>query len=151
MDLAVLVHDAVADARATSPERSIGLDAGEPAVVSGDSHLLHQVLANLIRNALVHTPAGTAIEVSVTQDDDAVSVTVRDHGPGLPAASREDIFDRFWRSEGGRERGKAGAGLGLSIVREIVVSHGGTVSAADASDGGAVFIVRLPKSPAAAA
>jgi two-component system OmpR family sensor kinase len=146
VDLAVLARDAVADARATAPERSIGLEESESAILSGDSHLLHQVLANLMRNALVHTPAGSAIEVSVEQDDETVTATVRDHGPGLPAASDEDIFDRFWRAEGGRERGKAGAGLGLSIVREIVVSHGGTVSGANARDGGAVFVVHLPKS-----
>ena len=150
VDLAALARDAVADARATAPERSIGLEESESAVLSGDAHLLHQVLANLMRNALVHTPAGTAIEVSVEQDDDTVTVKVRDHGPGLPAVSEEDIFERFWRAEGGRERGKAGAGLGLSIVREIVVSHGGTVSAANAPDGGAVFVVRLPKSPPSA-
>jgi two-component system OmpR family sensor kinase len=146
VDLAVLARDAVADARATAPERPIGLEAGESAIVSGDEHLLHQVLANLMRNALVHTPAGTAIEVAVLQNENTVTVRVRDHGLGLPTGSEEDIFDRFWRAEGGRERGKAGAGLGLSIVREIVVSHGGAVSAADASDGGAVFSVRLPKS-----
>ncbi|HEY3758630.1 MAG TPA: HAMP domain-containing sensor histidine kinase [Solirubrobacteraceae bacterium] len=146
VDLAVLARDAVADARATAPERSIDLQADAPAVVSGDSHLLHQVLANLMRNALVHTPAATGVDVAVTQDDDTVTARVRDHGRGLPAGSHEDIFDRFWRAEGGRERGKAGAGLGLSIVREIVVAHGGHVSAENAPDGGAVFSVRLPKS-----
>jgi two-component system OmpR family sensor kinase len=150
VDLAVLARDAVADARATAPERSIDLVLDAPAVVLGDSHLLHQVFANLMRNALVHTPAGAGIEVSVAQDDDAVTVTVRDHGSGLPVGSQEDIFDRFWRAEVGRERGKAGAGLGLSIVREIVVSHRGAVSATDATGGGAAFVVRLPKAPPAA-
>jgi two-component system, OmpR family, sensor kinase len=69
---------------------------------------------------------------------------VRDHGPGLPAGDPEALFERFWRAEGGRERGKAGAGLGLAIVVAIVDAHGGTVSAADASGGGAVFSVVLP-------
>ncbi len=122
------------------------LDAPASALVWGDSHQLHQVLANLMRNALVHTPADTAIEVSVREDAGDVTVSVRDHGPGLPAGSHERLFERFWRAEGGRERGKAGAGLGLAIAREIVAAHRGTIGAADADGGGAAFVVRLPKS-----
>ena len=110
-------------------------------MVLGDAHQLRQVFANLLRNALVHTPAGTPIEVGVGLADASVRVDVRDHGPGLPAGDPAALFERFWRAEGGRERGKAGAGLGLAIVAAIVDAHGGTVSAADAPDGGAVFSV----------
>jgi two-component system OmpR family sensor kinase len=145
VDLASMAGDVVADARATAPRRAISLEAPGSALVWGDSHQLHQVLANLMRNALVHTPAETAIEVTVSEGGDAVAVTVRDHGPGLPAASREWLFERFWRAEGGRERGKAGAGLGLAIAREIVVAHRGTIDAEDADGGGAAFVVRLPR------
>jgi two-component system, OmpR family, sensor kinase len=147
VDLAVLASDAVKDARATAPERPILLSAPGPAVVSGDPHQLRQVLANLMRNALVHTSAQTPIEVSVGQDDENVTVSVRDHGPGLPVASPERVFDRFWRAGGGRERGRAGAGLGLSIVGGVVKAHHGQVSALNAPGGGALFIVRLPKAP----
>jgi two-component system OmpR family sensor kinase len=122
---------------------SSSLDGG--AVVLGDAHQLRQVFANLLRNALVHTPAGTPIEVGVGSDAaGSVRVDVRDHGPGLPDGDPAALFERFWRAEGGRERGKAGAGLGLAIVAAIVDAHGGTVSAADAVDGGAVFSVVLP-------
>ena len=76
--------------------------------------------------------------------DDSVRLEVRDHGRGLPAGDSDALFERFWRSEGGRERGKGGAGLGLAIVAGIVAAHGGTVSAENAPDGGAVFTVRLP-------
>jgi len=76
-----------------------------------------------------------------------VTLTVRDHGPGLPDGEPERLFDRFWRAEGGRERGRAGAGLGLSIVGTIVDMHGGRVTAGNADDGGAVFAVVLPKAP----
>jgi two-component system, OmpR family, sensor kinase len=145
VDLSVLARDAVEDAHAIAPERPIDLDAREAAVVCGDSHRLRQVLANLLRNALVHTPAATSIEVSVAQDEQTVTVSVRDHGPGLPDTSPERLFDRFWRAEGGRERGKAGAGLGLSIVGTVVDAHGGRVSAANADGGGARFTVVLPK------
>jgi two-component system OmpR family sensor kinase len=142
LDLAALARDAVDDARATAPKRAIDLRA-EPARISGDAHQLRQVLANLLRNALVHTPEGTPIEVSVTAGD-VVRLEVRDHGPGLPTDDAGELFERFWRAEGGRERGKGGAGLGLAIVAGIVDAHGGRVSAANAPDGGAVFTVRLP-------
>jgi len=144
VDLAALASDAVEDARATAPERPITLTASGPAFVSGDSDQLHQVLANLVRNALVHTPPGTPIEVMVSQDGANVRVSVRDHGPGLPDASPERLFDRFWRAEGGRERGKAGAGLGLAIVGGVVEAHHGQVSAQNAPGGGALFTVLLP-------
>jgi two-component system OmpR family sensor kinase len=141
-----LVSDAVDDARVTAPDRSITLhgDPGADAVVTGDAHALRQVLANLLRNALVHTPAGTAIEVTVA-DGDQVMVEVRDHGPGLPDGDPRRLFERFWRAEAGRRRGKGGAGLGLAIVGEIVDAHGGSVEAANAEGGGARFVVRLPR------
>jgi two-component system, OmpR family, sensor kinase len=144
VDLAALARDAVKDARATAPERPISVSGADEAIVSGDPHQLQQVLANLIRNALVHTPAGTAIEVSVANGERAATVSVRDHGPGLPGDAGERLFDRFWRAEGGRERGRAGAGLGLAIAREIVSAHDGAISAGNAPDGGAVFLVSLP-------
>ena len=115
-----------------------------PCGVTGDADQLRQVLANLLRNALVHTPAGTPIEVSVERDDGVVRLQVRDHGPGLPTDEADALFERFWRAEGGRERGKDGAGLGLAIVAGIVDGHDGTVTAANAPGGGAAFEVRLP-------
>ncbi len=143
VDLSVLARDAVDDARATAPEREIELQAS-PVRVTGDADQLRQVLANLLRNALVHTPAGTPIEVSVERDDGIVRLAVRDHGPGLPTDEADALFERFWRAEAGRERGKDGAGLGLAIVAGIVEGHDGTVTAANAPGGGAEFEVRLP-------
>jgi two-component system OmpR family sensor kinase len=144
LDLVQLASDAVDDARATAPERDIALHAEGAARVRGDAHQLRQVLANLLRNALVHTPQGTPVEVLVGARGDAVELIVRDHGPGLPDGEADALFERFWRSEGGRERGRAGAGLGLAIVAAIVAAHGGRVSAADAPGGGAAFTVALP-------
>jgi two-component system OmpR family sensor kinase len=150
VDLATLARDAVDDARATAPERAISVDTLGPALVSGDSHQLRQVLANLLRNALIHTPPATTIEVSIEQDDTSITLSVRDHGPGLPDGSAQRLFERFWRAEAGRERGKAGAGLGLAIVAGVVEAHGGQVSARNAEGGGALFVVVLPNAPAPA-
>ncbi|HET8756766.1 MAG TPA: HAMP domain-containing sensor histidine kinase, partial [Solirubrobacteraceae bacterium] len=144
VDLGALAEDAVSDARVTAPDRRITLAAGPGTTVLGDAHQLRQVLANLMRNALVHTPAGTGIDVSVANGDGNVRLVVRDHGPGLPTEDPGALFERFWRAEGGRERGRAGAGLGLAIVAAIVDAHGGSVGAANAADGGAVFSVELP-------
>jgi two-component system OmpR family sensor kinase len=142
--LDALARDAVSDAQATAPDRAITLDAPAVPTVLGDPDQLHQVLANLLRNALVHTPRGTPIDVTVRDRDDGVELVVRDHGRGLPPGDPAQLFERFWRAEGGRERGRAGAGLGLAIVGAIVSDHHGTVTAANAPDGGAVLTVRLP-------
>jgi two-component system, OmpR family, sensor kinase len=144
VDLASIVRDAVDDGRATAPDREIRARIDGPAVVLGDADQLRQVLGNLLRNALVHTPQGTEIDVSVERGADDVTLEVRDHGPGLPPGDPAALFERFWRSEGGRERGKGGAGLGLAIVAAIVDAHGGHVEAANAAGGGASFVVRLP-------
>jgi two-component system OmpR family sensor kinase len=150
VDVAELARDAVDDARAIAPERAIDVSAEGRTVVLADPHQLRQVLANLLRNALVHTPAGTPVEVRVAGRGDDVELEVRDHGPGLPDTDPERLFDRFWRAEGGRERGRAGAGLGLAIVAGIVGAHHGSVTAGDAPGGGARFSVRLPTRPARA-
>jgi two-component system, OmpR family, sensor kinase len=145
VDLAALARDAADDARATAPGRAISVHAGGPARVVGDAHQLRQVLGNLLRNALVHTPEGTPVEIGLARADGEVGLSVRDHGPGLPAdADPRALFERFWRAEPGRERGRAGAGLGLAIVAGIVEAHGGSVGARNVPGGGAVFEVRLP-------
>ena len=148
VDMTQLAGDAVDDARAVAPDREIALNTGHngDVVLDGDPAQLRQVLANLMRNALVHTPAGTPIEVSVeaVADVRVARLEVRDHGPGLPAGDPAELFGRFWRADPGRGRGRAGAGLGLSIVAAIVAAHGGRAEAADAPGGGARFTVTLP-------
>ncbi|MGI8579801.1 MAG: sensor histidine kinase [Solirubrobacteraceae bacterium] len=151
VDVGQLARDALADARATAPDRPMDLEMeGEPLVL-GDPDQLRQVLANLLRNALTHTPAGTAIEVSVRGSEHDVCLEVRDHGQGLPSSEPDLLFERFWRADAGRARGRGGAGLGLAIVAAIVAAHGGDASAKNAEGGGASFAVRLPAlSPQAA-
>ncbi len=144
VDLAALAHDAVHDARARAPERAVELRAPERAIVSGDAPQLRQLFTNLLGNAISHTPAGTPIEVALERRDGTVELSVRDHGPGIPPEAREHLFDRFWRRERGRERGRAGAGLGLAIVNGVVEAHHGRIAVRDPQGGGAEFLVTLP-------
>jgi two-component system OmpR family sensor kinase len=133
VEISSLVADAAQDAQ-----------TGGPATVMGDPGQLRQVVSNLVRNALVHTPAGTTVDLRVSEDGDEAVLEVRDHGNGLPAEDSNVLFERFWRADPGRGRGAAGAGLGLSIVRAVVEANNGQVAAANASGGGAIFTVRLP-------
>jgi len=142
VDLAVLAADACSDAVAIAPDRPVTLDAPEPVIVAGDQANLRQAMANLVTNAVHHTPAGTAIEVSARLVDAGAVVEVRDHGPGLDDEHLAHVFDRFWQAD--KARVGAGAGLGLAIVSSIAAAHGGSASAANAPGAGAVFTIRLP-------
>ena len=142
VDLAVLAADACSDAVAADATRAVTLDAPEPVVVQGDRDHLRQAIANLVTNALKHTPAGSPLEVSATVDGDRAVLVVRDHGGGLDAEALAHVFDRFWQAD--KARVGAGAGLGLSIVEAIAHEHGGSVAADNAPGGGARFTIRLP-------
>jgi len=145
VDLAVLAADACSDAVAAAPDRPVTLDAPDPVVVLGDQHHLRQAIANLVTNAVRHTPPGTPIEVSARAVNGAAAVAVRDHGGGLDDEALAHVFDRFWQAD--RARVGKGAGLGLAIVAGIAAEHGGRASAANAPGGGAVFTLRLPPGP----
>ena len=146
VDLQAIARDAVDDARAVAPQReiSLSLNMPKPALVEGDDVRLRQVLGNLVRNALVHTPSKTPIEVGVTTLDGTALVTVADHGPGLRPEDRNRIFEPFYRADPSRSRDSGGAGLGLSIVTAVVAAHGGKVQVKETSGGGATFEVELP-------
>ncbi len=145
VDLAVLAADACSDAVATAPDRRVTLDAPEPVVIAGDEGHLRQAIANLVANAVRHTPAGSPIEVSARLQDGTAVVAVRDHGQGLDDDAVAHVFDRFWQAD--RARAGAGVGLGLAIVSSIASEHRGVAEAGNAEGGGAVFTLRLPVSP----
>jgi two-component system, OmpR family, sensor kinase len=135
VDLTDLVVDAVGDAHAAAPGHRWRLDLPDEAVeVVGDRDRLHQVVANLLANARVHTPAGTTVEVGLaTEDDGTVLLRVSDDGPGVPADLVPEVFDRFARADTSRTRDEQTAaanqstGLGLAIVASVVQAHGGRV------------------------
>jgi two-component system OmpR family sensor kinase len=144
VDLCELAEHATEDARAIAPTRTVTLRATGSLPVLGDPDQLRQVLANLTRNAVIHTPPDSPIELAVRRERDRAVLEVSDHGSGIPAHAGDRVFERFWRIEGGRRRGRGGAGLGLAIVKAIVQAHHGEVHAHNAPDGGAVFRVSLP-------
>jgi len=118
--------------------RTIGLDEpSQPVIVTGNAEEMSDAIRNIIENAVLHTPQGTEVTVGVSADG---AVVVNDQGPGVPADERANIFRRFWRGKGVVT---PGAGLGLSIVAEIVRLHGGAVDVADAPGGGASFKLRF--------
>jgi two-component system OmpR family sensor kinase len=145
LDLRELLGDIRDDARAAAPARQISLNPTGPVAIEADGDALRRVFANLLRNAVVHTPKGTPIEVSLASTEAWATVEVRDHGPGLPSEDPNAVFERFWRDSASRGRDDGGAGLGLAIVAALVNAHGGTVDASNPADGGALFTVRLPR------
>ena len=148
VDVREVAEQTTEDTRILAPDRAVALQAREPATVLGDPDQLRRLLANLTRNAVIHTPPGTAIDLAVRRAGDLVVVSVRDHGPGLPPGAADQLFERFWRAEGGRSRGRGGAGLGLAIARGIAHAHAGDIRATNAPGGGALFEVTLPAAPA---
>jgi two-component system OmpR family sensor kinase len=145
VDLVTVAEDAVRDALVVAPDRQISVrTSGDDLIALGDEERLHQVMANLVSNALAHTPEGSPIEIVGEQSGDYVRLQVIDHGPGVPEAERSKVFDRFWRADESRQRSKGGNGLGLSIVAAVVFAHEGRVFVADTPGGGATFVVDLP-------
>ena len=144
VDLQAIATDAAADARAVAPQRDINLTVPGRVVVNGDDTRLRQVVGNLVRNALVHTPPKTPIDISLSTADSVARLSVADHGPGLAADDIDRIFEPFYRADPSRSRDSGGAGLGLSIVSAVVTAHGGHVKVRETEGGGATFEVELP-------
>ena len=152
VDLLALAGDAVHDAGVWAGERTVSLSASCAAlpVVLGDDARLRQVVVNLLRNAVVHTPEGTRITVSVVTRDSSVELAVADDGPGMTAEQAEHVFERFYRADAARTRTSGGSGLGLSIVASLVGASGGDVRVETAPGEGARFVVTLPLAAAPA-
>ncbi|WP_081423050.1 sensor histidine kinase [Leifsonia xyli] len=151
VDLSLLLVDALSDAHAAGPGHAWSiLLPEEPVDVLGDAQRLHQVVANLLANARLHTPEATKVTASLTVDAEAgqAVVTVADDGPGIPEGLQSTLFERFARGDSSRARTTGSTGLGLAIVQAVVVAHDGTVSV-QSRPGDTVFTVRLPLALAA--
>jgi two-component system sensor histidine kinase MprB len=135
-----IVEESVARARRNSPG-VVFRSSLDPVIVEGVPERLGRAVNNLLDNAARHSPRGGLVEVVVDTD----GVRVRDHGEGVADQDLPHVFDRFYR--GANSRGKQGSGLGLAIVRQVAEQHGGSVSAGNAADGGAIFAIHLPTTP----
>lgn len=147
VDLTRLAVEAVSDARVAGTDHEWVLEVpDEPVIVAGDAGRLHQVAANLLANARVHTPAGTRVTTTVASEDGDAVLRIHDDGPGIDPTVVGDLFERFSRADSSRARQTGGTGLGLSIVKAIVEGHGGRIAVAS-EPGSTTFEVRMPARP----
>lgn len=144
VDLSRLTVDAASDAHIAGPGHRWDLNVpDEPVVVTGDGIRLHQVLANLLANARVHTPPGTTVTVDLEPDSGGALWRITDTGPGIPAELQPEIFQRFARGDSSRSRRAGSTGLGLAIAHAVVQAHGGAIVLTSVP-GHTEFTVRLP-------
>lgn len=150
-DAAALVRAAVLEARGMATQRTIDVSVPEEESVVWDTVRIEQILANLLSNAVRYAPTGP-IEVTMQREgEDTLRISVRDHGPGVPARIQRRLFTRYYRFDDGeddqdpqQERGH-GLGIGLYISARLARAHGGTLSVSNANDGGALFVLTLPR------
>lgn len=143
LDLGRVAADAV-NSLATQ-FRNAGIEVRQdlpPTSAMGDPRRLHQVVVNLLGNALKFTPPGGKVIVRTFSEDRTPALEVTDSGPGIPEGERDSVWERFYRGSISRE--EVGSGIGLAVVKDLVDAHGGTVTLDSQPGGGARFIVRLP-------
>jgi two-component system OmpR family sensor kinase len=148
VNLLDVAREVVAERAPVADAKSIdlGLTGQTPAAIMGDAEGLRAMLGNLVDNAIHYTPAGGRVDVEVAVQDRRAAVAVTDTGPGIPAAERERIFDRFYR---GRTAGASGSGLGLAIVRKVAERHRATVDLGTGTEGRGLRVVVHFPSPGA--
>jgi two-component system OmpR family sensor kinase len=147
-DLTVIAHEAADDARVRDPERSITVEASGPVVVIADEPRLRQIVANLLENAQVHTPAQAPVRIEVSVRDPMAVLAVIDTGPGIDPEQGAHVFERFYRGtppgSGDAASRTPGSGLGLAIVKTIAEAHGGTATVTSRPGEGSRFEITLP-------
>ncbi|WP_237719735.1 sensor histidine kinase [Salinibacterium sp. PAMC 21357] len=144
VDLSRLIIDAVSDAHAAGPDHEWALEIPDDSFsISGDRARLHQVVANLLANARVHTPAGTKVTAALMREGELAIIEIRDAGPGIAPELQPTVFERFVRGDGSRTRAAGSTGLGLAIVTAVAHAHGGTATVSS-EPGTTVFRIELP-------
>ena len=144
VDLPDFLAGIITGLQATTDRRLV-LGPAPALVIEADPDRLAQALHNLLRNAIVHTEPGGLVRLSAYRHGARVRLIIDDDGPGIPEEQRGRIFDRFARLDAARGRDGGGAGLGLSIVRAIALAHGGDVAVESSPEGGARFVLELPR------
>ncbi len=144
VELVSCCTEVISTATTVKPQWPVTFEASESLEVMGNSTQLHRVIENLLANVRAHTPEGTSMMIRVASDGDAAVITVADDGPGMSDETIEHAFDRFYRSDPGRDRGQGGSGLGLSIVAAMVAAHDGTVTLSRSVPTGTTVTIRFP-------
>ncbi|TVR74398.1 MAG: HAMP domain-containing protein [Spirochaetaceae bacterium] len=146
-----LVEKVVASMGAAARAEGVALNWSrpeeDPPEIVVDAQRIAQVIRNLLENAIMHTPRGGRVQVTMEAVPEGVTIAVKDSGPGIPEEELERIFERFHRVDKSRARATGGSGLGLTISRHLVEAHHGTIAAANSPDGGSIFSVTLPLIP----
>ena len=145
IELAPLVEEIITDLTPLASQNDITMEQDcDNVVITGSDALIYRLVFNLIENAVKYNRRGGSVSVSVHKENSDVVVRVSDTGCGIPEEYRESIFQPFFRVDKSRSRQMGGVGLGLALVHEIVVLHGGSVRAEPGNKPGTVFIVTLP-------
>jgi two-component system phosphate regulon sensor histidine kinase PhoR len=142
-----LITGVEADLETDIAARRIGVArdiAPDAAAISGDPAKLHDVLRNLIENAVHYSPEGGLVEITSRNEDGKLLLQVADRGPGIPEEDLDRIFERFYRVDRSRTRDPGGTGLGLAIAKHLIGLHGGAVRVANREGGGAVITISYP-------
>jgi two-component system sensor histidine kinase CpxA len=143
-----VVHDASFEGAAKGCRISVQGSAG--TAVNGNRELLRSAIENVLRNAVRYSPPDAPVEVAVERVDGGLAVSVRDRGPGVPAADVERIFEPFFRVAESRDRDTGGEGIGLAITSQVMRAHGGSAKAGNRSAGGLELRLWLPEAALAA-
>jgi signal transduction histidine kinase len=150
------LRDVVADVAETAGMlgEAVGVDSEHtmpetPVRLAVDTHRIREMLLNMVTNAIKYTPRGGTVSLSLKEDEDWVTFSVRDTGIGIAAGDLPHIFERFWRADPARSRtgARPGTGLGLAITQWIAEAHGGSITVQSRPGRGSIFAVRLPKRP----
>ena len=139
-----VIEDAAAEVRPVRSDVRLISEVHEGLVATADPERIHEVLTNLLTNAVRHSPVGGEVRVRGTPVTGGVRIEVGDEGPGVPPEDVERIFDRFYRVDASRKSGAGGAGLGLAIARSIVELHGGSIRAEPRFPAGCRIVIDLP-------
>jgi len=147
LDLRPVVEQVIEESRNEAEARGVTLATGGEWGVElhADEHRVHEVVANLVSNAIRHSPRGGRVVVRLEGDDGWARLEVEDEGPGIPAEEAERVFERFYRSDQARAATEGGSGLGLAIARWLVELHGGRIRVEQAEPHGCRMVVELPR------
>ena len=144
IELGPMVDEIFADLAPLAEKNNITLERDGDGVMTGSDTLIYRLLFNLTENAIKYNRPGGAVCVTLQQEKQTAVLRITDTGPGIPTDCRDSIFQPFFRVDKSRSREMGGVGLGLALVREIAVLHGGSVTVESNSENGTTFVVTLP-------